>query len=645
MTGQASGRERIGLLMVHGMGEQKPFEHLKATVTQFAELLRQLGEGGRVSVVDRTGGWTLAAGDPEVAGPAPMTISYISPGRQVDFECHEVFWADLGAPSGLWDQFTFWIWGLGEWNAPIYLDMDASRMNAERKQHRSVPPKSVAGDFRYELRARFRLQWAGLVAFFTLFSWSLAKRVFSAALGSAPSPSLIEQYVGDVRLYTERAVPGGAHPGDPGMPLRVAIRRRMIAQMVAMSARCARGDYQGWHLVAHSLGTVVAYNGLTEIGHTLPNYLPQSLWQQVRSHFSDLGASHKTPLRKNVGDMMPARPAWLGKGDVINRQKLFAHLRSVLTYGSPLSKFAGLWPRIVATSPETAESNPFGKNHPGGKVPWINLVAPTDPVAGLLEPFGPKSPLADMLPVLETHVTPCEPFFPGLAHLRYFQGGERHRTAELAPQQRLWVMRRLLGEKVGAFPPEERPLPKRVAALSYLVASLILMVAASLLYGLFFAGLNKLRTHPVDFQLWSRDGMAEAFGVTVTLALAAIALAGLWRWARESQFNYRLAAFDGLTQPEKKIVAEQLLRWQAWAGWTIFVIGVCAIGLAALEVTGVVHVTRVLPGFPILPGWLKPLLAMGASAAMMLIAALAQIAINRRWRVGNSKGKWGSAGN
>ena len=429
-------------------------------------------------------------------------------------------------------------------------------------------------------------------------------------------------------------MPGGAHPGDPGMPLRVAIRRRMIAQMVAMSARCAEGNYAGWHLVAHSLGTVVAYNGLTEIGHTLPNYLPQGLWQQVRSHFSDLDASHKTPRRKNIGDMMPARPAWLADGDVINRQKLFAHLRSVLTYGSPLSKFAALWPRIVATAPETAETNPFGKNHPGGKVPWINLVAPTDPVAGLLEPFGPKSPLANQLPVLESHVTPCEPFFAGLAHLRYFQGGERYRTSELAPKQRLWVMRRLLGETPGAFPKEARPLPKLVAALSYLVASLILMVSASLLYGLFFIAVNKLRAHPVKFKLWTYDGMAEAFGVTLTIALAAIALAGLWRWARESQLNYRLAAFDGVDDPRMKIVAELLLRWQTWAGWTIFIIGCCAILLAILEVTGTVHLSHCLHFYLPIPPWSKPLLGIAASASFMLIAALAQIAINRRWRLG-----------
>jgi hypothetical protein len=438
MADGAVAKQRIGLLVVHGIGEQKRFEYLKSIITQFAEILRQREGPCRISTVDRTESWKALAGEPELTGDAPMTLSFGAANKQVDFECHEVWWADLGAKTGLLDVVAFWIWGLGQWGAPIYQDLEASGMRRHREKNRpfSVMPSSIAGLWHHELFARFGLFWAGFAAIFTLFSLTLLKRVFSKLLGTAPSPTLIEQYVGDVRIFEQRARPGRAHPSDPGMPLRVAIRRRMMTEMAAMSARCAKGDYDGWYLVAHSLGTVVAYNGLTEIGHTLPNYLPQRLWSQLRYHFSDLNMAHPTPLRKELSAMMPARPAWLADGDAINRQKLFASLRGVLTFGSPLQKFAALWPRIIATSMETAETNPFGKHHPQGRVDWINLTARNDPVAGILEGFKADRRLANSLPRLASHFTRFELFAPGLAHVRYFSSGERFGRCKLVMRQK-----------------------------------------------------------------------------------------------------------------------------------------------------------------------------------------------------------------
>lgn len=47
----------------------------------------------------------------------------------------------------------------------------------------------------------------------------------------------------------------------PDEPPRAAIRRRMVPTMVDVAA----AGYDRWYILAHSLGSVVAWNGLMEI--------------------------------------------------------------------------------------------------------------------------------------------------------------------------------------------------------------------------------------------------------------------------------------------------------------------------------------------------------------------------------------------
>lgn len=63
---------------------------------------------------------------------------------------------------------------------------------------------------------------------------------------------------------------------------------------------------------------------------------------------------------------------------MINRALLFKRLRGFFTYGSPLDKFAYLWPRNVPLNPEERAvfSNDFE---------WINVYDDTDPVGGHLD--------------------------------------------------------------------------------------------------------------------------------------------------------------------------------------------------------------------------------------------------------------------
>jgi hypothetical protein len=377
-------REKIGLLFVHGMGEQKRWDHLTSSVIELAELMRHGGGEPIVSVIDRTADWDLPPGAAHPAGLAPVTLIYTfsdwpGPGeppfrRTIVYECFETFWADLGTRTGVMDTVGFWLWGLGQWSAPVYRDLDASGVQPGTGVAKM--PVSVAGKLLAEPWARLQLLMAAVAAVFLVCTWSLAKRVVGAVIGKVPVPALLVSYIGDVRAYEARATPGGSNLSDPGHPRRVGARRRMVTEMVAMGAR---EDLNGWYVLAHSLGTILAYNGLTETGHALPNYLSKGQWDALPP---ELKRDDGIRTRQDLHAMMPSRPPWLGAKDAINRPLLFRNLRGFLTYGSPLDKFAGLWPRIVATAVDRTDGKPTF-----AKCQWVNLAAPTDPVAGWLDGF------------------------------------------------------------------------------------------------------------------------------------------------------------------------------------------------------------------------------------------------------------------
>jgi hypothetical protein len=104
-------KRKVGLLFVHGIGEQKRWEFLTGTATQFAELMRQTRDKVAVSVAvtDRTKDWKYPPGEPNKCSGAPVSLSVEYVGNVIDFECHEVWWADLGSRSGIADVITFWI--------------------------------------------------------------------------------------------------------------------------------------------------------------------------------------------------------------------------------------------------------------------------------------------------------------------------------------------------------------------------------------------------------------------------------------------------------------------------------------------------------------------------------------------------------
>ena len=610
--------ERVGLLFVHGIGEQKPFEHLTSSVAAIAELLNRDPERS-VTVTDNTPGWKVQIGTPTADGPAPVSLKIKKidtaegDGATVTFECHEVYWADLGARSGLLDTILFWLWALGQWSAPIYRDNDAAQLEKAKVaidgQNLDRPvsqlarlPTSVAGNFGAELDARGRLGLAALAALLTLVSWSLLKRLAAGVMKSAPPPSILVQYVGDVRTFEERAKPGDTALSDPGFPRRVGIRRRMVTQMVAMGAN---PTLDRWYVLGHSLGSVVAYNALTEIGHTLPNYLTQAQWTALPGRLKRDAHCRKRP-RNEIPLMMPSRPSWLVYDDVIDRAALFSKLKGFVTYGSPLNKFAAIWPRIVATATDRQFSDGRteyvdGENQrhvPPSAFPldceWINLRAPLDPVAGEQELFGavntrPSPDGADEVlcdpprsiprfkryfPVPQTYTTPFWQTYL-LAHLNYFKNGEAFANT-MALTQRISLVNWLIDPAtlIVPLPPIGwlRKLGISGVALG-LIALLALATTAIVVAG---GGIGaKLLTSSSFVGKLTLSGVLTTLIVVVTVALGTLLIAGLGRWMNEGYDDVRTT--QKLNPNLAKVL--RLQRTQLWAARITVVGAAIVIGM------------------------------------------------------------------
>jgi hypothetical protein len=195
---------------------------------------------------------------------------------------------------------------------------------------------------------------------------------------------------------------------------RVAIRRRMIKMLVQTARDVHEGKLDGYYVVGHSLGSVVAFNGLMEHGHVLTNYLSSVEWAGLPSVFKQ-HVDGPAPARE-----VPPRPPWLHPGDAIDRRALFAGLRGFLTMGSPLNKFATLWPALVPVNDDAAFND----------VPWINVADCQDIVAGKVSLFAKTGDSNDIGGLKVRNIECADQLTLATAHTRYWRAGKKHRLID-----------------------------------------------------------------------------------------------------------------------------------------------------------------------------------------------------------------------
>ncbi len=371
-------RKRIGIVVIHGIGEQTRFEHLEAIAGNFFKALSQDPSRKPQIQIRRVDQAPLHA-SAESWRNAPAIVSWWSQEtrRWIDAHFHEVTWADLDMPDTLSNWWRLVGWGLA---MPGIKLVDSTPTFQARQQHVCLPVRlSVRQRFfvRLELFSVSLLFFLMLVSI-NMLSWVLRRLSIRFAPVERAS-EIIYDYLGDVKLYQDWAI------RDDGLEAlgeksRAAVQRRAVRALAAMAGEIQHKRLDEYYLFAHSLGTVIAFNALMELGVTLPNYFSEEEW-------AALPPALKTQAGYDAPDpQKPRRPYWLGKRDAIHRGAFFAGLQGLLTMGSPLNKFAAMWPAIV----------PVNREALAPPVPWVNVADRQDIVAGnrisLFRSFDDRAP-------------------------------------------------------------------------------------------------------------------------------------------------------------------------------------------------------------------------------------------------------------
>lgn len=361
--------KRYGLLIVHGIGEQGRFEFLESIATSLFKALRQ-DPDKQPHLQLRHGDQDARYSSQQCLYHSPLLLRWRTAADQfTELDFREVHWADLDEKMNMWRWLKLVGWALAIPGLRFYKQsgQESSALSGMRL------PRQLS--WYRNLQARLRLFVISFIFFLMLISidilhWLLTRLSFQASWVTR-SRNLIYDYLGDVKLYQDWYRREDDDMQVVGEKSRSAIRRRMVQALVQLAEDVDAGRLDGYYIFSHSLGSVIAFNGLMEHAHTLPNYLTAAQWQQLPARF-------KTQIQaQNLQQKMTRRPDWLTDTDAIDRDQLFAGLRGVLTMGSPINKFAALWPAIVPVNTQPL---------PGGR-PWYNVSDSQDIVAGAVTLF------------------------------------------------------------------------------------------------------------------------------------------------------------------------------------------------------------------------------------------------------------------
>lgn len=496
--------KRIGILLIHGVGEQRRFEHLETETRHLVRALERLADENRVTVTTRTTHDNAYLAEQvmwQADEHAPVELRFVQGGEQVSIEIREVWWADLDERNTLWSQVKFWAWGLAQWRVKVRKEELTDKLSTPTQPDLWVPRTQLFG---------LAYVFALVLVTLSLFNFVLS-RLFK---GKIPGPQIISSYVGDVKLIVQGEYEGTATLANFRATPRAAIRRRAVQGVVDM----ALADYDRWYIAAHSLGTVVAQNVLNETAACLPNYLSQPQYEKCLTHLvsgldgTELGpiAGSQAGVDASAKKMRPPRPPWLLADQVVFRERLYARLRGVLTYGSPLDKFATLWPDIVGYNAQRPFQDTFE---------WINVYDETDTISGKLDLLCDTEP--------RNHS-----FSSGsvllLSHVRYLVFGESGRLVERFAD---WVSSgsdfSALQDSASAHlwgGSDPRGARRWSAALQWVVLVLVLTPLAGLVVRLSLAMTPWMKLPEMQ---WDMATVIELYAFGALPALGAVLVAGL----------------------------------------------------------------------------------------------------------------------
>jgi hypothetical protein len=400
--------EQVGVIFVHGIGEQRRFEHLDGQTRFLIDALRDFTGVDRTSVTinPHSAAGFRAQSDTWCGGPDPsvtICVHHTLAGKAhwTKLQIHEVWWADVNESYSIAKQFRFWLWALTIW-------VHGGKQGSTLPTANRVVPPVVPNHLTLFDRLRLFL----LSTFFALLAMSVGAITFVVTrVFNWQAPDILQvlaNYVSAVKLYNQRRRFGSGlwwaredFLDTVGEPPRVSVRRRMIRAIADVACK----PYLRWYVLAHSQGSIVAFNGLMETAYAWPGYLDADRWSRLRTN--NLVGPAANNFSPPAGTTMPPRPAWVADNEIAYRSRLFDHCAGFLTYGCPLEKFAGLWPALVPISREPA----FKAN-----TRWINLFDPIDPISGRLAAFQEQPTSCCPRP---QNIGYCASWWLLLAHIKY----------------------------------------------------------------------------------------------------------------------------------------------------------------------------------------------------------------------------------
>jgi hypothetical protein len=482
--------QEIGVILVHGIGEQRRFEHLDGQTRFLIDSLNHFTGVDRVSVTinPHSAAGFHAQSDTWCGGPDPsVTIcvhhSLAGKPQWTRLQVHEVWWADVNESYSLAKQFRFWLWALTLW---VHHGKQASTLPTANRVVPPVIPNHLT------LYDRVRLFFVG--TFFALLGMSIGAITFVLTrVFNWQAPDILKvlaNYISAVKLYNQqRRFGSGLWWGREDFldtvdePPRVSVRRRVIRTIADVASK----GYARWYVLAHSQGSVVAFNGLMETAYAWPGYLDAERWKRLLA--ANLVGPAANDFSPPPGVTMPRRPAWVEDNDIAYRSRVFSGCAGFLTYGCPLEKFAGLWPALVPISREPAFKS---------TTRWINLFDPIDPISGRLAAFRAQPTSCCPHP---QDIGYCASWWLLLAHIKYLT--RRKPVPDAATATVRWLLiddpsdfsSTNTGWSAGTWmgPSANKQIGRSLIAWgSWLIAAALLACAAAFVVPLFCDGACKL---------------------------------------------------------------------------------------------------------------------------------------------------------
>lgn len=307
-------KKRKGIVLVHGIGNQKPLDFLREFTAALCAWINWCsGYNQCPQLVARLD--SMREPTAERGGEADILVGNFR------IRIYEVYWADLGqAPeSGLLKTLRFSTWIIHALVRPAALTLNANRKECP-----------VGGWTAF----KSLLLLVPAFVFFLLDLLTIASRFVKRLSGIAVSiQRTLMAYAGDIRVYTsENKQVFGREVKD------------VIVDRFRQTLSRAHEANESIVVVGHSLGSVVAYDGLTKDDYRNPtDGTPLQPWPPTRGC---------PPLEKVV---------------------------ALFTLGSPLDKFNYFWPDRISMTPVG--------NGGQKKIWWGNFQEFLDPVGANLNAY------------------------------------------------------------------------------------------------------------------------------------------------------------------------------------------------------------------------------------------------------------------